>query len=233
MARRARRWWWTLYLAALYLSPTVIAVCEIEGGDTVIIMDIRESIGNQTDQGTHPRDLPIVGDVQDIDLSIQSSTYDVFDLLGKRLVLKRPLDRDADDLVTIRLQILCQARLGRIQPFSQRAFQVVVRVNDINDNAPVFRLPHYETTVSELTPVGTVIFRDLSTMDMDAGTNSLVEYTTVPGDGTYNDGYDHFAIDLPYQGLVTVVRPLDYEKAKFYHLTIKATVSLHVGFHFP
>lgn len=94
MARRARRWWWTLYLAALYLSPTVIAVCEIEGGDTVIIMDIRESIGNQTDQGTHPRDLPIVGDVQDIDLSIQSSTYDVFDLLGKRLVLKRPLDRD-------------------------------------------------------------------------------------------------------------------------------------------
>ncbi|KAG0419301.1 hypothetical protein HPB47_004228, partial [Ixodes persulcatus] len=203
MPRRARRWWWwTLILAAMYLTPPVLAVCEIEGGDAVIIVDVQESRGNQTDQGTHPRDLPIIGDIQDIDLTIQSSSYDVFELLGKRLVLKKPLDRD---------------------PFSQRAIQVLVRVNDINDNPPVFRLPHYETTVSELAPVGTTIFRDLATIDMDTGTNGLVEYTTMPGDGTEHDGYDHFAIDLPYQGLVTIARPLDYEKAKFYHLLIKAT----------
>lgn len=224
MPRRARRWWWwTLILAAMYLTPPVLAVCEIEGGDAVIIVDVQESRGNQTDQGTHPRDLPIIGDIQDIDLTIQSSSYDVFELLGKRLVLKKPLDRDLEDLASIRLQILCQARLGRIQPFSQRAIQVLVRVNDINDNPPVFRLPHYETTVSELAPVGTTIFRDLATIDMDTGTNGLVEYTTMPGDGTEHDGYDHFAIDLPYQGLVTIARPLDYEKAKFYHLLIKAT----------
>ncbi|KAH9361678.1 hypothetical protein HPB48_005169 [Haemaphysalis longicornis] len=143
----------------------------------------------ETDQATHPRDLPVAGDVQDIELSIQSASHDVFQLLGKRLILKRPLDRDAEDLASIRLQVLCQARLGRVQ----------------------------------LAPVGTTIFRDLATMDMDTGTNGLVEYTTVPGDGTDNDGYDYFAIDLPYQGLVTIARPLDYEKAKYYHLLVKAT----------
>ncbi|KAH8032713.1 hypothetical protein HPB51_001411 [Rhipicephalus microplus] len=164
-------------------------LCEVEGGGTVVIMDIQESRGNQTDQETQPRELPVVGDIQDIELSIQSATYDVFQLLGKRLILKRPLDRDADDLASIRLQVLCQARLGRVQ----------------------------------LAPVGTTIFRDLATMDMDTGTNGLVEYTTVPGDGSDNDGYDYFAIDLPYQGLVTVAKPLDYERAKYYHLVIKAT----------
>lgn len=223
MARKCRRRWWTLLLALLCLVPPVLAVCEVEGGGTVVIMDIQESRGNQTDQATQPRDLPVVGDVQDIELSIQSASHDVFQLLGKRLILKRPLDRDAEDLASIRLQVLCQARLGRVQPFSQRAIQVLVRVNDINDNPPLFRLPHYETRVSELAPVGATIFRDLATMDMDTGTNGLVEYTTVPGDGTDNDGYEYFAIDLPYQGLVTIARPLDYEKAKYYHLLVKAT----------
>ncbi|KAK8770388.1 hypothetical protein V5799_013148 [Amblyomma americanum] len=89
----------------------------------------------ETDQETQPRELPVVGDVHDIELSIQSSSYDVFQLLGKRLILKRPLDRD-------------------------------------------------------------------------------------------NDGYEYFAIDLPYQGLVTIARPLDYERAKYYHLLIKATVRM-------
>lgn len=223
MTRKCRRRWWTLLLALLCLTPCVLAVCEVEGGGTVVIMDIQESRGNQTDQETQPRELPVLGDIQDIELSIQSASYDVFQLLGKRFILKRPLDRDADDLASIRLQVLCQARLGRVQPFSQRAIQVLVRVNDINDNPPLFRRPHYETKVSELAPVGTTIFRDLATMDMDTGTNGLVEYTTAPGDGSDNDGYEYFAIDLPYQGLVTVAKPLDYEKAKYYHLVIKAT----------
>ncbi|XP_064458342.1 cadherin-99C-like [Ornithodoros turicata] len=223
-SRRLRR---RLLVASYFifscLFSTASAVCEVKGGETVIILDVQESRGNQTEQRTYPEELPIAGEIEDIDLSIQTASYDVFRLDGKSLVLKRPLDRDAEDIASIRLQVLCQARLGRIQPFSQRAIQVLVRVNDINDNPPVFKQSQYETTVSELVPVGTTIFRDLSTMDMDTGTNGLVEYTTVRGDGSHNDGYDYFAIDLPYQGLVTVSRPLDYETSKFYYLVVKAT----------
>ncbi|KAG1664292.1 Cadherin-99C [Nymphon striatum] len=110
-----------------------------------------------------------------------------------------------------------------------RQFPVVVLVVDINDNPPIFSSSSYETYVSELTPVTTTVFRDLRATDKDTGSNSLVEFSTIPGDGgpvcinRINDGYNTFAINLPHQGLVTLTKPLDYEKVKTYYLTLKAS----------
>ncbi|KAL1123605.1 hypothetical protein AAG570_002681 [Ranatra chinensis] len=90
----------------------------------------------------------------------------------------------------------------------------------------------------QLTPVGTTVFQGVKAVDSDAGANGLVEYRVVenPGDverqeahpgrtPTVADGAGHFAINLPHQGHVTLVTPLDYEKVQRYLVTIVATVS--------
>ncbi|XP_076361953.1 cadherin 99C isoform X2 [Tachypleus tridentatus] len=198
-----------------YLSK---AVCEIKNAENVIILDIKESLGDQINQTTSPSELPILGDISQMDLSIQSATYDYFTLSGKKLLLHKPLDRDEDSLASIQLQVGCRDKLT----FVTKSIPVLVRIVDINDNPPEFTSLSYTTRVSELAPVGTTVFRDLFAVDKDAGSNGLVEYFTVPGDGKVNDGYKYFTISLPYQGLVTVNKPLDYEKTNFYNLIIHA-----------
>ncbi|KAF8774708.1 Cadherin-99C like protein [Argiope bruennichi] len=193
--------------------------CEIETGESVIIMDILESRGNQINQSTVPIELPIRGLSHQIELEIQTATADYFAIEGKSLRLKRPIDRDDGKLTMIRLQIACREVTSGVQ----RNIPVVIRIGDINDNPPLFKARTYETTVSELTPIGTTVFRDLSATDADSDSNGLVEYSTSPGDSTERDGYPFFSIDLPHQGLVTVRKTLDYERTDVYYLTILAT----------
>ncbi|KFM80883.1 hypothetical protein X975_00099, partial [Stegodyphus mimosarum] len=63
--------------------------CEIETGESVIIMDILESRGNQVNQTTVPSELPIRGTPPQVELVIQTATTDYFAIDGKRLRLKR------------------------------------------------------------------------------------------------------------------------------------------------
>ncbi|GFS78007.1 cadherin-99C, partial [Nephila pilipes] len=154
--------------------------CEIETGESVIIMDIFESRGNQINQTTVPTELPIRGFVPQIELGIQTATADYFAIDGKSLRLKRPIDRDDGKLTMVRLQISCRDVASDLQ----LNIPVVIRIGDINDNPPLFKARSYETTVSELTPIGTTIFRDLLATDADSDSNGLVEYSTTPGDST-------------------------------------------------
>lgn len=94
--------------------------------------------------------------------------------------------------------------------------------------------------LSQLTPVGSTIFKNVDAFDADAGVNGIVEYSIAPGDGsrigsnegvgrnriTTADGYGYFSINLPHQGQVTVNRTLDYERTQRYLVTILASVSL-------
>ncbi|GIY66383.1 cadherin-99C [Caerostris darwini] len=187
--------------------------------ESVVIMDILESRGNQINQTTVPTELPIRGFPPQIELGIQTATVDYFAIDGKTLRLKRPIDRDDGKLTMVRLQISCTDVSSGVQ----RNVPVVIRIGDINDNPPLFKARSYETTVSELTPIGTTIFRDLSASDADSDSNGLVEYSTAPGDSTEKDGYPYFSINLPHQGLVTVQRTLDYERSSIYYLTVLAT----------
>lgn len=57
----------------------------------------------------------------------------------------------------------------------------------------------YTISLPEKTPIGTAVFTDLSAIDFDTGTNGLVEYSIVPGDGSLNDGFGFFTINLPHQ----------------------------------
>ncbi|GLH14858.1 Protocadherin-15 [Gryllus bimaculatus] len=91
----------------------------------------------------------------------------------------------------------------------------------------------------QLTPVGSTVFAGLRARDADAGVNGLVEYFLAEGAAgaaaaaaaaedprlSAADGFGVFAIPLPHQGQVTLVRALDYERTQRYLLTIVASAS--------
>lgn len=202
-------------------------LCEVETGQSNIIMDIEESRGTEISQETMPTELPIRGDpfteVQ-LELSFPKGKP-LFILNGRKLQLLQPLDRDKDNLSHIVFQVTCTIRGTN----KKRTIPVIVRVSDVNDNAPVFLNTPYEVSASELSPVGTTVFTGLKAVDPDAGANGLVEYRIVPGlpiseeRVTVADGYQYFAINLPHQGQITVAKSLDYERTQRYLITVVAS----------
>ncbi|XP_065371321.1 cadherin-99C [Calliphora vicina] len=230
------------YLSALYLVFVLLLkchkvagilgksqMCEVETGQTNIILDIEESRGDYIGQHTNPPELPIFGDpFTEIALDLVFPKGNpIFLLNGKKLQLLQPLDRDEENLSHIVFQVSCTIRATN----KRRNIPIIVRVSDVNDNAPRFMNTPYEVTVPESTPVGTTIFRNIQALDKDAGVNGLVEYFIVEGSTnttedekmTIADGYGTFAISFPHQGQVTVAKTLDYEKIQRYYLTIVAS----------
>ncbi|XP_012058840.1 PREDICTED: protocadherin-15 [Atta cephalotes] len=232
------RWFWCLLCVILYLRNvhSKVGLCEVEGGQSNIILDIEESRGNAIDQKTVPEELPVSGDPYNetmLELIFPGKEIPLFKLNGKKLQLLEPLDRDDENLSHVVFQLSCTVKLTN----KKRTIPMIVRVSDINDNAPKFINTPYETTVPELTPVGSTIFKNVDAKDADAGVNGIVEYSIAPGDGsrigsnegvgrnriTTVDGYGYFSINLPHQGQVTVNRTLDYERTQRYLVTILAS----------
>ncbi|CAH1118837.1 unnamed protein product [Phaedon cochleariae] len=218
----------------LFLQKTEAqGLCEVEKGASNIILDIEESRGTSITQETNPPELPISGE-PNVDIFLDLSFpkgIPLFFLNGKKLQLISPLDRDENNLSHIVFQLICTIK----STHKKKTIPVIVRLTDINDNAPQFVNTPYETTISELTPVGTTIFQNIAAKDKDTGVNGLVEYSIVeadhlpPDEGIgrqrihSEDGYGYFAINLPHQGQVTVNRTLDFEKTQRYYVTIVAT----------
>ncbi|KAF5307334.1 hypothetical protein FQR65_LT07051 [Abscondita terminalis] len=213
----------------------VTGLCEVENGQSNIIVDIEESRGQSVSQQTNPPELPIGGEPNVnifLDLVFPKGSP-IFFLNGKHLQLLSPLDRDEDSLSHIVFQLTCTIKATR----KKKTIPVIVRLTDINDNPPEFVNTPYETSISELTPVGTTIFQHVLAKDKDIGVNGLVEYKIVEGNSkgigyeqgigrdraTSADGYGFFAINLPHQGQITVNRTLDYEKTQRYYVTIVAS----------
>ena len=80
-------------------------------GDSHVILNMVESLGEETTQGTTPGQLPIAGfpgdDVRlELSYSEESAQYaSHFELDGKTLRLRKPLDRDEKDLSSIMFQV--------------------------------------------------------------------------------------------------------------------------------
>ncbi|XP_053595607.1 cadherin-99C isoform X1 [Microplitis demolitor] len=229
---------WVFSLLCLILPQNVFSkpgLCEELTGQSNIILDIEESRGYGYEQPTVPEELPVSGNPYNettLEL-IFPGKAPLFALNGKKLRLLKQLDRDSENLSHVVFQLACTVRSTN----KKRIIPIIVRVSDINDNAPKFINTPYETTVPELTPVGSTIFQNVVALDADAGVNGLVEYSISPGDGngigsnnavgrdriTTADGYGYFSINLPHQGQVTVNRTLDFERTQRYLVTILAS----------
>ncbi|XP_032878328.1 protocadherin Fat 3 isoform X3 [Amblyraja radiata] len=92
---------------------------------------------------------------------------------------------------------------------------VVLTLEDVNDNPPVFTSDHYTEPVSENTVIK-VLLTKVEATDPDLGPNRNVEYTLVDS----ADGF--FSIDK-YSGIISLEKALDREQQALYNLTVRAT----------
>lgn len=87
-----------------------------------------------------------------------------------------------------------------------------VQLIDVNDEAPVFLQPHFETLVMENRGPGTTVLT-VSATDRDQGSNGHVTYGGVAEDG--------FVIN-PATGVITTTKELDREQQDHHTLTVYA-----------
>ncbi|KAK8767142.1 hypothetical protein V5799_006076 [Amblyomma americanum] len=91
--------------------------------------------------------------------------------------------------------------------------KVVVRITDVNDNAPVFSRPIYRASVSEAAAPGTAVAR-VSATDADEGPNGDVLYAIAAG-------HEAFAVDEA-SGQLSLAGRLDREAVGTYALLVIA-----------
>ncbi|XP_023803525.1 protocadherin beta-8-like, partial [Cyanistes caeruleus] len=97
---------------------------------------------------------------------------------------------------------------------------LLVRLLDVNDNAPTFTQAIYTMVISENEPAGRSLGR-LSATDPDAGENSRVRYALVrPLTGALAAA-SFVSVDAE-SGTVRSLRPLDYEKVPSFEVTVSA-----------
>ena len=130
-----------------------------------------------------------------------------------RLQLRQALDREVRDAYEIQVVV----HDGGSPPLEGR-LNVHVKVNDSNDNAPVFDPNTYEVTISESTLPGSSITR-VRAHDADLGRNGNVRYSFSAQ--TRDDYGRTFGVN-GQTGDVYVSDNLDYEERELYVLTVEA-----------
>ncbi|KAI5754092.1 hypothetical protein M8J77_005676 [Diaphorina citri] len=125
----------------------------------------------------------------------------------------RNLDRETN--AKYQFQVIAQDKGA---PPQMATASVVITVQDVNDNDPVFNPKLYEAVVTEDSPPGTPVTSVTAT---DADENPRLHYELSAGNTR-----GRFAITAQNgRGLITIAQPLDYKLEKRYILTVKATDS--------
>ncbi|XP_029667679.1 cadherin-86C [Formica exsecta] len=139
-------------------------------------------------------------------------------------------ERTADFIITVRDNTLIDYEMYKSLSFKIVAQEVgpatnlsataavVIFIQDVNDNSPIFDEESYEVTLSENVTVGTRVIQVHAT-DKDTGLFGSIQYTGITGQGS-----DAFTID-PDTGLITVAMgsSLDREMAAQLQLTVHAS----------
>uniref|UniRef100_A0A8B9RGD5 Cadherin-10 n=1 Tax=Astyanax mexicanus TaxID=7994 RepID=A0A8B9RGD5_ASTMX len=95
---------------------------------------------------------------------------------------------------------------------------VNITLTDVNDNPPQFSQSIYQFSIPEMTEAGAVVGR-VQAVDADIGRNAEMLFTLTSGDGL--DMFDITTDRNTQEGILTVKKPLDYEKKKSYTLQIQ------------
>ncbi|XP_058705180.1 protocadherin beta-15-like [Poecile atricapillus] len=143
--------------------------------------------------------------------SISSGTR----ITGKKyleLVLEKPLDREEQAEMSFSLTAVDGG-----SPPRTGTTEVKIVILDANDNAPIFTHEEYIGEVLENMPEGSVVLTVLAT-DQDAGVYGKISYQL---SDTADQIDAAFVID-PITGEIKITKPLDYEAAQSYELSVRA-----------
>uniref|UniRef100_A0A8C6TYE8 Si:ch73-233f7.8 n=1 Tax=Neogobius melanostomus TaxID=47308 RepID=A0A8C6TYE8_9GOBI len=125
------------------------------------------------------------------------------------LILKKALDREQQavhDLILTAVDGGVPTRTGTAS--------IIVRVLDVNDNAPTFDGDKYEVNVLENAPIGSLVIK-LNATDLDEGSNSdlVYSYSLYTSERTQN----MFTLN-PDNGEIRVKEMINYEDFKIYEM---------------
>ncbi|TRY56222.1 hypothetical protein DNTS_028544, partial [Danionella cerebrum] len=125
----------------------------------------------------------------------------------------KPLDREEKD----EYRLIATATDSQTERALEPSSQFIIRVQDINDNPPVFEDGPYSATVPEMANIGTSIIQ-VTASDADDptyGNSARLVYTLV-------QGQPHFSVD-PQTGILrTAVPDLDREAQDQYLVVLQA-----------
>jgi len=144
-------------------------------------------------------------------LATGSDVFSVISATGEVRVAAA-LDRETAAVHELVVQAVDRCRESPLSGTST----IVVRVDDVNDNPPVFVPREYRVRLLEDLPVGTVVGTALAT-DPDAGNNGVVRYAIVNDDS----GGGYFNIDR-VTGVVRLARRVTFNSHETFNLTLRA-----------
>ncbi|XP_041987836.1 protein dachsous [Aricia agestis] len=129
------------------------------------------------------------------------------------VTLLRALDYES----LVRHTLIISARDGGVPPLSSN-LTLVVDVQDVNDNPPVFEHSTYSVNVLESESLKTKIL-EIQAIDKDTGNNARITYRVVSENNTNEE---HFKVE-PSSGWVYLAKLLDRETISTHKMTIMAT----------
>ncbi|XP_036431575.1 protocadherin gamma-C5-like isoform X1 [Colossoma macropomum] len=129
------------------------------------------------------------------------------------LVLEKALDREAQ----ASFRLLLTAVDGG-QPEKSGTTLLLIKILDVNDNAPVFDEPVKKVSLLENSPVGTVVAK-LNATDADSGMNGEVAFLF--SKYTPDIILNLFSVDSK-SGEIQVIGEVDYEQTNVYDITVQA-----------
>ncbi|XP_077957430.1 protocadherin alpha-C2-like [Gasterosteus aculeatus] len=130
------------------------------------------------------------------------------------LILKKSLDREKQAIHNL----ILTAVDGGV-PTRTGTASIIVRVLDVNDNAPSFDKDKYILDVMENSPIGTLVVK-LNASDLDEGSNSAIVYSY----SLYTSERTQQVFNLnPENGEIRVKEMINYEDFKHYEIEVIAS----------
>ncbi|CAN2390138.1 homophilic cell adhesion via plasma membrane adhesion molecules [Pristimantis euphronides] len=143
-------------------------------------------------------------------LDIQTYTHESKSV---QLVLKKALDREL-----IPFHNLTMTAYDGGKPRLSGTVQLLIAVQDVNDNAPLFSQPFYRTSLLENALNGTIVII-LNATDNDQGQNGEVFYTFNEPVSQQVSSAFHIESET---GIIRVAGEIDYEKRNVYEIQVAA-----------
>ncbi|KAM9311557.1 protocadherin alpha-3-like [Gastrophryne carolinensis] len=129
------------------------------------------------------------------------------------LVLKKSLDREKKSVHNLTLTAYDGGK-----PRLSGTSEIIILVEDVNDNAPVFNQLFYQTTLFENAPKGSLVIK-VNATDSDQGKNGDIVYAF--SETVKENIHKVFSLDQ-YTGVIKVIGEVDFEMVQMYEIQIDA-----------